>query len=346
MMHPRQPDLVGQDLWNVTDEDGRPTIRGLITQARAGGGFVEYRWQRPSQQRVSRKLGYVVPLPRWGWMIGSGIYLDDIDQVTSELRRRSSHAIQQAIWLVAGGAAMGALLVVGYGMAMGASRRRAATMRALARELVTGQEAERERISRDLHDGAMQQLVSARVILEAALARLHKEDTSRSSAGTKTIEQGITRLNEGLEEIHHLSQNLRPLVRDGSLKTLLHRLTREPGPGAEVRVDAQSNDRPMDVVTAMALFRVAQEALGNVDRHSGARLAVVRFEHGDAGATLTVTDNGRGFDVGPTGRGPERGAGLSNMRKRIEALGGRFAIRSGGGGTTVEAWVPGTALRS
>lgn len=82
LMHPRQPELVGRNLIKMRDSGGEPTIRMLLERARSGGGFVFYRWRKPSKQVETPKLGYVTVLERWGWMIGTGLYLDDIDEFT------------------------------------------------------------------------------------------------------------------------------------------------------------------------------------------------------------------------------------------------------------------------
>ena len=86
LVHPRQPDLVGQNLWNMQDRDGTYVIRELIARAGEGGGFQRYLWPKPSTGRIERKLGYAVELPRWGWMLGTGIYLDDVDAAAARLR--------------------------------------------------------------------------------------------------------------------------------------------------------------------------------------------------------------------------------------------------------------------
>ncbi|MFP3615565.1 cache domain-containing protein, partial [Paraburkholderia sp. SIMBA_050] len=76
LMHPREPERVGHNFWSMRDPQGALTIQQLIGAASHGGGYVRYAWQRPSTGKVAPKLGYVVALERWGWMVGTGIYLD------------------------------------------------------------------------------------------------------------------------------------------------------------------------------------------------------------------------------------------------------------------------------
>src|SRR5918993_726956 len=88
LMHSRQPELVGRSLWELRDSRGRRTIQDLIGRARDGGGYVEYEWRKPSSGQPAPKLGYVTALPGWNWMVGTGLYLDDIDAAMQTLDRQ------------------------------------------------------------------------------------------------------------------------------------------------------------------------------------------------------------------------------------------------------------------
>jgi two-component system NarL family sensor kinase len=344
LMHARQPEIVGHDLWNLKDPRGKPIIQLLTAQARAGGGFLEYEWQRPSDQRVGRKLGYVVPLERWGWMPGSGIYLEDIGKISAQIRKQASRAIRWTMLLIAGIAGLGTVLVAGSGLALNVSQQRIADgrLRALTWQVVSAGEAERTRVSRELHDGVMQLLVSVRYVFESALVRLNGD----RSTVARTLEDGIERLNQVLEEVRRISHDLRPLARDGGLPGLLRQLGHDSGErtGTVVRVDAEGPLALLPDETAMALFRVAQEAMSNVERHARARRITIALVGGAASTMLTVSDDGCGFDTAAVERQPRAGIGISNMRERVEALGGRFSIRSGSAGTIVEAEVPGRSV--
>src|ERR1043165_7095575 len=73
LMHSRQPELVGRNLWGLRDAQGRPTIQQLVAQAKAGGGYVDYEWRKPPSGERAPKLGYVVAMERWNWMLGTEI---------------------------------------------------------------------------------------------------------------------------------------------------------------------------------------------------------------------------------------------------------------------------------
>ena len=100
LMHSRQSELVGQNLWGLRDPLGRPTIQQLIGQAQAGGGYVEYLWRKPSSSQLAPKLGYVVAVPEWGWMLGTGLYLDGIEATMAELEQGARQNITDTmLWV-------------------------------------------------------------------------------------------------------------------------------------------------------------------------------------------------------------------------------------------------------
>ncbi len=72
---------------NKRDGDGVYVVQELLMRAKEGGGFQRYLWPKPSNGRITRKLSYAVLLPRWGWMLGTGIYLDDVDAAAARMRK-------------------------------------------------------------------------------------------------------------------------------------------------------------------------------------------------------------------------------------------------------------------
>ena len=91
---------------------------------------------------------------------------------------------------------------------------------------------------------------------------------------------------------------------------------------------------------ATALFRFAQEALGNVERHAEATNVQLSLQSLPDGVRLRITDDGRGFDVEGVQRSARQGLGLTHLRERVEMLGGRFLLRSNASGTVLEAFLP------
>jgi signal transduction histidine kinase len=213
---------------------------------------------------------------------------------------------------------------------------RAAELRASRDRLIATQDAERRRLERDMHDGAQQHLVALAVNLrlaeslaarspERAVALLH----SQASAAREAITT-LTDLSRGIYP--------RPLETDGLVAALRAAVVRSPVP---VRVSGSDVGR-LPAGVEQALFFVALEALQNAGKHSGAAAVAVRVERDGAVCRLHVDDDGRGFSPDSTTAG---GAGLANMRDRMDAVGGTVTVTSHPGqGTAVTASVPVPAI--
>ena len=346
LAHSRQPELVGQNLWELRDPLGRPTIQRLIAQARAGGGYVEYLWRKPSSGEMAPKLGYVMALPRWGWMLGSGLYLDDIHATLAQLDQQVSSNVRDTLLGIAGIAAAGVAVISASGLLLNLSEHRIADakLRLLARQVVQSQEDERAHLARELHDGTSQMLVSAKLCIESAVHELGHAGRAPPSALGKALQ----RLNDTLVEVRRISHRLRPALLDtlglpAALEHLGREFTENGRIDARVAVDGEPAELPGEVKTA--LFRVTQEALTNVAKHAGAARVRVVLRFDALGVELAVSDDGRGFDVGAVLGHPTRGLGLRHMRERLAAIGGRLDLQSRVDGTRLVATVPDTAIR-
>ena len=343
LMHPRQPELVGRNLYDMKDGTGNPTIQRLLARARAGGGLERYTWVKPSTHKEVAKLGYVIPITQWGWMLGTGIYLDDVERALAQIDAQQRGNIQNTMLWIAGIAILSALAVGASGLALNVSESRVADakLKALAQRVVESQEEERARLSRDLHDGISQWLVSIKLQIEAGIVRLSGAAPQTEKAVTM-FEHTAEQLNKVLGEVRRISHNLRPAVLDDiGLAAALAHLAGEfqQNSGMPVQFTARgSTDRLPDVANTV-LFRIAQEALTNIERHAHAsRIAVALTGIGD-GVTLAISDDGVGFDTADIAQHPQRGIGLRNMMERMESIGGRFELTSDAAGTVVRAHV-------
>ena len=341
IVHPRMPDLVGQNLWNMRDTNGTYVIRELIQRAREGGGFQRYLWPKPSTGRIERKLGYSVELPRWGWMLGTGIYLDDVDAAAARLRGNLLASIRQTLLGLATVAVVSALLVFAGGLALNISEQRQADrkLKALAHRVVSSQEEERARVSRELHDHICQLLVSIKYKFELVGHRLAHPDGKPVTA----IDTEITALSQAIGEVRRISHDLRPaLLDDLGLPAALEQIANELADrsGLQVQVTPRVHEGHLPELQAVSLFRVAQEALRNVERHAQARHIDIQLEDRDDKLELRITDDGCGFDVKTVELSKDRGIGLTNMRERVERNGGTFALVSHPGRTSLTASFP------
>jgi two-component system, NarL family, sensor kinase len=343
LMHPRQPELVGRNLYGMRDSAGNPTLQRLLARAGAGGGLERYQWVKPSTRQEVAKLGYVVPMERWGWMMGTGIYLDDVERALAKIDAQQRGNIQKTMLWIAAIAILSALAVGFSGLALNVSESRVADakLKALAQRVVESQEEERARLSRDLHDGISQWLVSIKLQIEAGIERLAGQNPGREKA-LAVFEHTAGQLNKVLGEVRRISHNLRPAVLDdiGLAPALAHLAAEfEHDSGIPVQFAAEGSIEHLPEVANTVLFRIAQEALTNIERHAQAGRIAIALTGGQHGVTLAIADDGVGFDAAGIAQHPKRGIGLRNMMERMEAIGGRLELDSSPAGTTVRACV-------
>ncbi|CAN5823610.1 cache domain-containing protein [soil metagenome] len=345
LMHPRRPDLVGKNLWEMTDPDGNFTIQRLINRAKEGGGVVRYLWEKPSTQKVVLKLGYVIPLERWGWMLGTGIYLDDVDTALNKIDIQVARNIQSTMLWIAGIAITSALLIALSGLALNISESRLAEakLKVLAQSVVRSQEDERARLSRDLHDGLSQLLVSIKLQIESGIAKLSLQ-LHTSDPAHRSFTRATNQLNDALSEVRRISHDLRPaLLDDLGLAAAFEHLANEfeNASGLPVRFESTGDFSTLSAVSNTTLFRVAQEALTNIHKHAKKVSHVdMRLSNESSSITLVIADNGNGFDVAGIANHPKRGIGLSNMRERLATVNGQLELQSSINGTQVIARIP------
>jgi signal transduction histidine kinase len=214
-------------------------------------------------------------------------------------------------------------------------------LRLLSRKLLAAQEEERMRISRDLHDAIGQTLTGINVGLAAL--KLEASAGSRGIADAITLTQQL--VERSMKTVHQFAWELRPtLLDDLGLAPALRSYTRTfaERTGVKVRFTADATFENLDGDRRIALFRVGQGALSNVERHSRAGRASVVLRSLPGIVRLEVKDDGRSFDVQRMERSKtNKHLGLLVMRERIEMVGGRFSIDSSRKhGTTVRADVP------
>ncbi|MGH8777447.1 cache domain-containing protein [Paraburkholderia sp.] len=346
LMHPREANLEGQDLWTMRGPHGALPIQELTAAAARGGGYVRYVWHRPSTGRLEPKLGYVVPLERWGWMVGTGIYLDDVNTTLAQIDQRASANIDRTVmWIGAIAlAGLGVIAVCALVLNVTEYRSADAKLKRLAQQVVESQENERARLSRELHDGISQMMVSVKLLLESAMAHLERSDV-RIPAAETALSTSLARLRDTLREVRRISHALRPAMLDDlGLAAALEQLTRELSEEAGIEIGfsqtGHANTAPMSDAVNIVLFRIAQEALTNVVRHSLATRAKLSLDVSAEAVTLSMFDNGRGFDVAHAFAGPRGGVGLRNMRERLERLAGTLSLMSQAGHTILTARVP------
>jgi two-component system NarL family sensor kinase len=214
--------------------------------------------------------------------------------------------------------------------------------RLISRGILRVQEAERGRISRDLHDGVGQSLTALKVQLQLLEQSAAQEESPLASR----LAELRAMADRTLQEVRQISHLLRPQMLDdlGLLPTLrwLAR-TFQQRTGVEVALSSEGPFEQTDPDVENLVFRLVQEALTNVAKHAGAPAVQVHLGRVGDRLSLTVQDRGAGFDAEEFLRSTdeERGFGLRGMRDRVHLFAGRFTVKSQpGAGTTLEIEVP------
>jgi PAS domain S-box-containing protein len=222
------------------------------------------------------------------------------------------------------------------------------SLRVLSGKLLHMQDEERRHISRELHDSAGQILAA----LSMSLTPLESEDGRTNPRAAKAVEESLRLVNELSKDLRTISHLLHPPLLDevglsSALRLFLEGFTERSG----IKVDFAFPDDfgRLSQDSETAVFRVVQECLTNIHRHSGSAVAKIRIARSDGHVRVEVEDRGRGIP-------PEKraamdsvgtpGVGIRGMRERLRELGGNLEIKSNGEGTIVVAQLPVTGVSS
>jgi signal transduction histidine kinase len=206
--------------------------------------------------------------------------------------------------------------------------------------ITSAQEEERNRLARELHDDTIQAIIALKQRLQLA------QRSIKSQSGHQALNQLETLAEETIENLRRLTRALRPIyLEDVGLVTALEMLTREMSQANQLEIDFQKRGQEQRLTSEveLVLYRIAQEALNNVVRHSKARNASLCITFTDDETNLEVSDNGVGFQVpaSPTDFAPGGHFGLLGMRERADLIGARLEIQSEAGrGTRLSVHMP------
>jgi signal transduction histidine kinase len=214
-------------------------------------------------------------------------------------------------------------------------------LRYLSSQLLSAEEKERKRISREIHDGIGQYLTAIKFRVENILQQMDKRKAKGIAEPLETI---LPLIQQSIEESRRIQMDLRPSILDdlGILATLSW-FCREfqtiyPGISIEKLIDIMEDKVPDSLKTI--IYRISQEALNNIAKHSKAGLVHLDLRRSGGKIELTIQDNGHGFALKKvlSEEGPKRGLGLTSMRERTELSGGTFEVESTvGKGTVIKA---------
>ena len=338
LVSPRQTDLIGRQWTGLEDPNGAPITDEIIRLARNGAGYHSYDWTKPSTGETARMIAYVTGLQDWRWAVGTGVFVDDVLETVATARADVEARIQETFYYIIAITLAALLAVFLSGLLLNIRERRLADakLKALTQRVFDAQEEERGRVARELHDGISQMLVGIRYALDITKRRFATGDEKAA----ETLDSGIDALGEAVNEVRRISRDLRPGVLDDlglgpALKSLIGDF--EDRTGIQTRFSTVVFRNRLDPEAKIALYRIAQEALTNVERHSGASRVEVDVRGHRGGATLRIADNGKGFAT----RAAHGGLGMRNMQERVDQLDGTLRVlTSRDTGTVIEVQVP------
>ncbi len=216
---------------------------------------------------------------------------------------------------------------------------RRAAQETFAHRLIDSQEQERKRIAAELHDSLGQNLLVMKNLATLALTQQNQPDRMAAHLGEVSA-----MASTAIREVRHIAQNLRPFQLDElgltqAIATMIRNL--EDSSHIHFHTNLSNIDRALPAELEINLYRIVQECLNNVVKHSHAKAVFIHLRREAGGLKLTISDDGQGFDPAAVSRSTEGGFGLSNITERAHALGGKVTFHSGRGeGTRVELVVP------
>ncbi len=223
------------------------------------------------------------------------------------------------------------------------SQQREAMRGELFRRVVAAQEAERQRMARDLHDETGQSLTAIGLGLRGLESRLSRDPKQAAT----TLHELQTLTADSLKELQRLMTDLRPSHLDdlglsAALRWYSGRI--EERYPLHLKLDISGYEQPIDEAARIATFRIIQEALNNILKHAEAKNVSIDLEFEEKGLRVSVRDDGCGFDLQRVARiqsSSRPSLGLAGMQERAALLGGTVSIQSRPGqGTSVEAFIP------
>lgn len=347
IVHPKQPFRIGKNWWELQDETGAYLLQELIRSVQDGDGYLQYQWVKPSGGEVGTKMAYSVKLEKWDWVLGTGIHIDDVNQQVFSIQESIDRKISNASFVILAIGIIAVIVVYMTGILLQFNERKLADekLQALTKRILTAQEDERRRVSRELHDGIGQLIASVKFSIETASLKLSRQESAEEDL--KLTRDNIT---QTLTDLRRISRDLHPRILDdhglsAGLESLVINFSQRTGIQANLEKVAVKNLLSPEIRTT--LYRIAQEALTNVERHSQATTVDVSIALKGRWIVLSIFDNGLGFDVDLLNRSklPDVGIGLRNMQERLSYHKGMFVVKSNTKGTLIEAKIPKSALK-
>jgi len=326
VVHGAKPSLEGKSLWNLKSQDDKYLIRDIDRTAKGGGGFTYYMWDKPGFEDPVEKITYVKTLDQWNWIIGAGLYLDDIETVYNQLNQRLDENLSQSIWVFLGLSTAALALAAGLFGRLSLKHGGATEneLKILAEQLNRAQEHERQAIAAEIDDSVEEHLIGFRTRLPKLLDEhgVSDEIGAQLSARIDNAVRGIQRishtLNPTLLEEHGLAYGLDILCKQFNDRGRLSVKLNQQGERS-LRLPWQAE---------WETYRAIQDVLRLVEQSEGQGKVVVRGSFDQDAIQISLLEDSVGFDSKSISRNRSDMATLllSSVTSRIEGVNGEVSV--------------------
>ncbi|WP_020407186.1 cache domain-containing protein [Hahella ganghwensis] len=335
--------LEGANQENMTDPNGVMIIQELYNKARLGGGFSHYVWMKPSLNREVDKIGYAQNLDWWDWWIGTGLYVDDIEDTIAEIQDSVDQSISTSLQLILGTSGLAIIIVgiIGARMTLNEGKLADEQLQMLSHKAIEAQEEERRKVAYELQKNIAQSLYTVR----SKLVHTSQSGTANNTEADQETTESLRLLDSTIQDLSRISGELHPVIlEEKGLGEALKALTDDAGTRSEIQFSCKETGSLTRLRQDLesALYRIAKESIDNIIEHSKATKAEIRLNQSKSKLTLKIQDNGSGFDMTDTQRKTlSAGVGLNDMHARAQLLGGKLSVFSSkGAGTLIKVEVP------
>ncbi|MCH2056294.1 MAG: cache domain-containing protein [Thalassotalea sp.] len=345
IVHPKEPYRIGQYWLDLEDKNGQKVIQGLINSAQQENGYYKYSWNKPSENINVQKLAYAVYIDDWGWMLGTGVYLDDVYKQLSSIQNEINNHLNNTKQIILLVAISSIFFIFIFGIAINLSHKKTAEAQIskLGQKVIDIQEEENRHISRELHDGIIQILISIKYSLEATGLFMKKSGYEKPD----TFIQAEENLTVAIQEVRRISHHMHPQILDElGLSSAIESITADFKKRTNIDVTVIKPDlrKLLPDFINTTLFRVVQESLTNIQKHANASNVIIDLSIQAKWLTLVIKDDGIGFDVAKPRSQDKAGIGLRNLTERVEYHKGSLSIESASKGTIITVKIPTTTF--
>jgi len=274
-------------------------------------------------------------------MLGTGVYLDDVyaqlDNLNKEIDNHINYTKQ--IILIVALSSIFFIFLFGIAVNLNNKKRAEAKISELGQRVIDVQEAENRHISRELHDGIIQTLISIKYSLEATGMFLLKNKQEKPVP----LKQAEDNLAFSIQEVRRISHYMHPQILDelglsSAIESLAIDFSKQTGVQINVTKPVLRKLLPDFINTT--LYRVVQESLTNIKKHANASNVLIDIAMQESWLTLNIKDDGVGFDIKARKKKANNGIGLRNLAERVEYHSGIFTIISSDKGTEIAVNIP------